>query len=259
MIEFYNFSFFYPEGFGLKNINLKLNSGEFLLVAGRSGCGKTTLLRCINGLIPKYYKGEYIGEVIVDGLKVKDCNISDLPVATLFQNPDHQLFMFSVEREIAFGLENLGLNLKEMRERVEWALDFFKIKDLAKRAPYELSEGQKQRVALASLLVMKPKILLLDEPTSLLDPTTSLQLAQLLKELKGKLTIIVAEHKLELFASLADKILILQDGKIKAYGNIREVLKRNDLGISLPPLLELSLLLKIPPSFNLEEFLENLR
>ncbi|MEM4311053.1 MAG: ABC transporter ATP-binding protein [Nitrososphaerales archaeon] len=269
IVEFSNFSFSYDNGnYILKDMNFYVEEGWCVLVAGKSGCGKSTLLRCINGLIPKYYKGRYEGEVLVDGVRVIDYSMSELSkkVGTLFQNPDHQLFMFSVEREIAFGLENLGLDPSDIKDRVEWALDFLNLKDLAKRAPYELSEGQKQRVALASILVMRPKIILLDEPTSLLDPKTSLQLVNLLRNLKEKLkvTLIIAEHKLELFSPIADRLLVVHDGSIKAYHRVKEVLKNPSIssyGVSLPPLAQLSLFIEgfKEPSLTIDEMMKELR
>ena len=183
------FRYFGSKDLILNNVNLEIAQKEIVLIVGHSGSGKSTLLRAINGLIPHQHSGDYSGDVIVDGLSVPRTNMNQLALSVgyIFQNPENQIFMFSVERDIGFGLENLGLPREIVRERVNWAMDVLKIRDLALRAPHELSDGQKQRVAIAGVVAMKPKILILDEPTSLLDPFTARELVDLVLKLRDDL------------------------------------------------------------------------
>jgi energy-coupling factor transporter ATP-binding protein EcfA2 len=235
----------------LDNISFTVKEGEFVVIAGASGCGKSTLLRCLIGLIPHMYSGMYRGKVIVNGLEVSKSKISDLAriVGIVFQNPENQIFMFSVERDVAFSLENLGFSYNEMNERVKWAMSVLEIEDLAKKAPHELSDGQKQRVALAGVLALKPKILLLDEPTSLLDPYTAKELIEVVSRLNKDLgiTVLFVEHRLELLAKHADKLIVLNDGKLVANGSVREVLSNKEVlnsCVSLPTVSKAYLMLK---------------
>ena len=220
LIRFNDFSFKYNSRNDkvLENINLSINSNEITVLAGPTGCGKSTLLRAIVGLIPNMYEGEYTGEVIVDGIKIKDAEIKEIAkrVGFVFQNPENQIFMFSVERDIAFGLENLSLEQEIIKKRINEIMETLNITHLAKKAPHELSDGQKQRTALAGVLAMQPKILILDEPTSLLDPKTATEFMELMNKLckeKG-MSIIIVEHRLDLVLKYADKLIILSNGKI---------------------------------------------
>jgi energy-coupling factor transporter ATP-binding protein EcfA2 len=231
----------------LNGINLEIFSKEIVLIAGHSGSGKSTLLRAINGLIPHQHGGNYSGEVIVDGMKVSESNMSQLAtkVGYIFQNPENQIFMFSVERDIAFGLENLGVPTNEIRERVDWALDLLQIKHLALRAPHELSDGQKQRVAIAGVVAMKPKILILDEPTSLLDPFTAKSLVELVRDLRESLgiTVLIVEHRLDLVAKICDRIVVMDKGAIVLTGSPREVLANSEVsthGVTEPTIVKLA-------------------
>ena len=170
------------------------------------------------GLIPNMYDGEYSGDVIVDGIKVRDAEIKEIAkrVGFVFQNPENQIFMFSVERDIAFGLENLCIEQGIIKERIEKMMETLNITHLAEKAPHELSDGQKQRTALAGVLAMEPKILILDEPTSLLDPKTALEFMELMDKLcreKG-ISIIILEHRLDLILKYTDRLIILSNGKI---------------------------------------------
>jgi energy-coupling factor transporter ATP-binding protein EcfA2 len=253
IIKFINLSFSYSGSstFILKNINLTIKEGDFVLLVGPSGCGKSTLLRCINGLIPHLYNGTYIGDVIVDGESVKNKNVSELAtkVGFVFQNPENQIFMFSVEKDIVFGLENIGLEREEIDNRLKWVLKALNIEHLRYKPPYELSDGQKQRVAIAGVLAMKPKILILDEPTSLLDPRTAQEFILLLKELNKKfgLTIIVVEHRIDLLTDAANKMVVLDKGEIVFDGPLKEVIKSKNLnlyGVSVPPIIGLQNYLK---------------
>ncbi|HVB12318.1 MAG TPA: ATP-binding cassette domain-containing protein [Nitrososphaerales archaeon] len=242
-----SFSYYGSERAVLNKINISVKKGEIVLIVGHSGSGKSTLLRAINGLIPHQHGGEYSGEVIVDGMKVSESSMSNLAtkVGYIFQNPENQIFMFSVERDIAFGLENLGVAQEEMRERVDWALELLQIKHLALRAPHELSDGQKQRVAIAGVIAMKPKILILDEPTSLLDPFTAKTLVELVKNLRSTLgiTVLIVEHRLDLVAKICDRIVVMDKGGIVLSGSPKEVLSDPNVsvhGVTEPTIVKLA-------------------
>lgn len=226
----------------MSDINLTVEKGDFVVIAGPSGCGKTTLARCINGLIPHFYEGEYRGEVVVDGLKVADTETYKLSsiVGYVFQNPDSQIIMTTVERDIAFGLENLGLSKEEIRERIAWAADVLGITKLLKMRPSELSMGQKQRVAIAGVIALQPKVLIVDEPTAYVSPAASARLLDFIyRELNRRLgiTVMLIEHKLELVAHYANKVVVMDGGRIIAAGPPREVFVREDVatvGVAVP-------------------------
>lgn len=253
LIEFIDYSFSYigSDKPVLDQINLKIEAGEVVILAGPTGCGKSTLLRSINGLIPQMYPGKRSGSVFIDGLDVTTTPMSKIAekVGFVFQNPENQIFMFSVERDIAFALENLAMPRKEIREHVSWAMDLLHITDLAEKAPHELSDGQKQRVAIAGVLAMKPTVLVMDEPTSLLDPKTASALVTTVKHLHDSLdiTVIIVEHRLEILASLATRILIMEGGEIMLDGPPREVLSKGEAqvaGIGIPVITRVYTLLK---------------
>jgi energy-coupling factor transporter ATP-binding protein EcfA2 len=247
-----NYGFRYSESkkWAVKNFDMTVRDGEIVVLAGPSGCGKSTLLRSINGLIPNMYSGETEGCVVVDGLAVADTRMSDLAqkVGLLFQNPENQIFMFSVERDIAFGLENLGVPRDEMRERVDRAMRLLGVTELASRAPHELSDGQKQRVALAGVIAMNPKLVILDEPTSLLDPRTALELVNLLGDLRREIgtTFVVVEHRLDLLVTVADRIVVMNEGTKVLDGRPKDVLfgeEAEGYGISVPAITRLQKLI----------------
>jgi energy-coupling factor transporter ATP-binding protein EcfA2 len=243
IIEFRNFSFRYAGARrdALRGVNLSIQEGEVVALVGPSGCGKSTLLRSIIGLIPHMYRGEYSGSVIVDGMDVARTPVSRLAtrVGYIFQNPENQLFMFTVRKDIAFGLENLALPRHEIVRRVDWAMKTLGIEGLADTPPHELSDGQKQRVAIAGVLAMKPKVLILDEPTSLLDPVTAESVITQVKELHDALgiTLIIAEHRLDLLVTIASRFIVLDGGRVILDGPAREVLGRPELqliGVNIP-------------------------
>lgn len=236
----------------LQNVNLEIDSGEIVLIVGHSGSGKSTLLRAINGLIPHQHAGEYSGKVLVDELPVESTSMSELSkkVGYIFQNPENQIFMFTVERDIAFGLENLGFSTQEIRKRVDWAMDLLQIRSLALKTPHELSDGQKQRVAIAGVIAMKPDILILDEPTSLLDPFTAKSLVEMVRDLRQKLgiTVLVVEHRLDLVAKICDRIVVINQGRVIFSGNPRKVLSSTDVslyGVTEPTIVKLAKLLAL--------------
>jgi len=243
ILEITGLSFRYPDSpkTAVADFDLLVPEQEIVVLAGPSGCGKSTLLRAVNGLIPHMYTGDYSGEVRVAGSVVKASTMRDLAqkVGFLFQNPENQIFMFTVERDIAFGLENLGVSRGEMRKRVDEAMRLLEIEDLALRAPHELSDGQKQRVALAGVLAMNPRLVILDEPTSLLDPKTAAELVGLVARLRRELgtTFVVVEHRLDLLVKVADRMVVMSEGRKVLEGTPREVLfgdEAEGYGVSIP-------------------------
>jgi energy-coupling factor transporter ATP-binding protein EcfA2 len=237
----------------LIDINLVIRQGEFVLLTGPSGCGKTTLCRCLNGLIPNFHPGEMSGDLFVDGVSVAAETTSELSrrVGYVFQNPENQLFALTVEKDVAFGPENLGLNREEIRERVDWAMSASGTVPLKDLAPYELSGGQQQRVALAGVLAMKPSVIVLDEPTSFLDPRTAEDVMGAVDNLRREngITVIVVEHRLDLVGRYAERIVVMDQGRIVADGNVDDVLdaefdRLSGLGIGLPKVSLLWSLLK---------------
>ncbi len=252
ILEVKGLSFRYPDSTrrAVADFDLSVPQGEIVVLAGPSGCGKSTLLRAVNGLVPHMYSGEYGGEVKVGGVAVKDSSMRDLAqrVGFLFQNPENQIFMFTVERDVAFGLENLGVPREEMRTRVDEAMRLLDISDLAQRAPHELSDGQKQRVALAGVLAMRPQLVILDEPTSLLDPKTAAELVALVARLRRELgtTFVVVEHRLDLLVKVADRLVVMNEGRKVMEGTPRDVLFRDEAesyGVAVPAITQVQKML----------------
>jgi len=201
----------------LKNINLTVKKGEFILIVGKSGCGKSTLARCLNGLIPHMFDGELEGDVIVFDKNTKEHQIWELArhVSIVFQNPESQFFNLTVEDEVAFGPENFGVPGASIREKVEKSLNQAGISKLRSKYVYKLSDGQKQRVAIAAILSMSPEILVLDEPTSNLDSKGTEEFFKVLEKLKaeGK-TIILIEHRTKYAVKHATRVIIMDEGSI---------------------------------------------
>lgn len=230
LIEFHNFYFRYKRNkeYQLNEINLKIDENKFILLAGPTGSGKTTLIRCMNGLIPQFYPGFYRGYVKVLGKDTAEAPIADLSteVGIVFQNPENQLISMSVEHEIAFGMENLGIPREEMEKRIKEVIKITEIEHLLDKAPFELSGGEQQRVAIASILVLEPKILVLDEPTALLDPSMADKIIKLLKKIQTEknMTIIISEHRMDLVVPYANEIILLDNAKILEHGKRDEVL-----------------------------------
>ena len=220
MIEFENVSFSYTgqEHGGLRDINLKISDGECVLFCGRSGCGKTTITRLVNGLIPQFYQGELHGRVLVDGQEISNIPMYQIAakVGSVFQNPRTQFFNVDTDSEIAFGIENEARPPQELIERVEQTADDLRIQKLRNRNIFELSGGEKQKIAFASVYAMNPQIYLLDEPSSNLDMSSIQELREHLRLIKkqGK-TVLIAEHRLYYLMELADRIVYLEKGEIK--------------------------------------------
>ena len=249
LLEVEGLTFTYPDSprAAVKDFDLTVDQGELVLLVGPSGCGKSTLLRAVNGLVPHMYHGDYSGRVTVAGKEVAKTEMRDLAqtVGFLFQNPENQIFMFSVERDVAFGLENLGVDRPRMRERVDAAMRLLSIPELARRAPHELSDGQKQRVALAGVIAMEPKLVILDEPTSLLDPMTAAELVSTVDKLRREMgtTFVVVEHRLDLLVRVADRLVVMNNGMKVLEGAPAEVLANEDAegyGVAVPMLSRLA-------------------
>jgi len=224
----------------IENVNLAVDRGEFVLLTGPSGCGKTTLARCLNALIPSFYQGEISGTMSVLGRDISRLTTSELArkVGFVFQNPENQLFSLSVERDVAFGPENLGLPREETRRRVDWAMKITGISELREAAPYELSGGQQQRAAIAAVLAMKPEIMVLDEPTSFLDPLSASQIVEAVAGLRREIdiTIVLIEHRLDLASKYASRIVVMDQGRVTLDGPPSRVYGEEAklLGIGIP-------------------------
>lgn len=224
-----NLSFQYrsrPE-LALTDVSFKLNPGEMLLIAGPSGCGKTTLARCINGLIPRSYGGKRSGKVLLHGKDVGEMSLVQVAqiVGTLLQDPERQIVASNVFNEIAFGPENLGLPREEIITRVDQVMKRLNIEHLRGRETFTLSGGEKQKVALAGLLVMKPSILLLDEPLASLDPASAYEALDVFRSLANEgTTILLVEHRVEdALAARPDRLLYMADGRLCYLGPIQDL------------------------------------
>jgi energy-coupling factor transporter ATP-binding protein EcfA2 len=237
-----NLSFTYAgaEQPSMEAVDISVENGEFVILTGPSGCGKTTFCRCLNGLIPNFYSGDLKGELRVDGIEVRGKSTAELAthVGFVFQNPENQLFSLSVERDVAFGLENLGMPREQALERVNWAMDATGILDLREKAPYELSGGQQQRAAIAGVLAMRPSILVLDEPTSFLDPKSAEEIVGVIAKLNRELglTTLLVEHRLDIVSRYANRVIVMDKGRIALDGVPSQVFGENArlIGIGLP-------------------------
>jgi energy-coupling factor transport system ATP-binding protein len=236
IIEIQDLTYTYPltDKPALKHINLQVEKGEFVAIVGPNGTGKSTLCYTIAGFVPHFFRGELQGKVHVAGKDTQESSLSQwvLEVGLVFQNPFNQISgaKVTVYEELAFGLENLGVPREEMISRLEEVMKLTDIQDLADRSPYALSGGQQQRVALASILVMQPQVLVLDEPTSQLDPIGTREVFQVIKSMSASgMTVVMAEHKIEWVAAFADRVLALSEGEALMLGTPAEVLTNPEL------------------------------
>ena len=215
----------------LNLINLSIRQGKFIAMVGDTGSGKSTLVRTFNGLIPSFYRGIFFGYVGVFGKDTIQEKISNLSrdVGLVFQNPENQLVAMTVEREIAFGLENLGVERDIIQDKITQILEYLGISHLRMRHPYELSGREQQRVAIASILTLEPSVIILDEPTATLDPQAAESVLNLLEKLNidKKITIIIIEHRLEVILPYCTEIIIVQNGKVLQHASTQEVLNSN--------------------------------
>jgi energy-coupling factor transport system ATP-binding protein len=232
MIKIKNFIYQYPgqDAPALNGIDLEIPDGQFLGVVGPNGAGKSTLCYALSGFVPHFFHGIYDGELHIGSIDVMTSTLGELAgeVGLVFQNPFNQISgaRFSVREEIAFGLENLGLARNEIKRRVNETLTLIDLEDLAERSPFALSGGQQQRVAIASILAMQPKLLVLDEPTSQLDPQSTQEVFQILDKLsrRGGTTVVLVEHKLEWLAAFVDRVVVLAEGRVLLDGEPEQVL-----------------------------------
>ncbi len=229
-----NLTFTYERGpLALEDVNFEVGSGEILGILGSNGAGKTSLCFHLNGIIPTVFSGVEKGRINIHGLDPWETPIIELSqiASMVLQDPETQFTTTNVESELQFGPCNLGIDRDEILRRVDWAAKVCGINGLEERKPKELSGGQKQRVALAAGLTMLPKVLILDEPTSQLDPIGTTEVFDVVHELseKEEMTILIASHKTEEVARLASKILVLHEGKVVALGAPREVFSQNEL------------------------------
>ena len=248
MIKIRDLTFYYGDASrpALQDVNLDIEDGEFVLVTGPSGCGKTSLCRCFNGMIPHFYGGEIAGGLEVQGLDVMRHTTRELAtrVGMVFQDPENQLVSMDVQREVAFGLENLAFPRDVMAKRVEEALDTLGISGLRHRQVHELSGGEKQKVVISSVLALHPDVLVLDEPTSELDPKGAEDVLSIVRRLNDELgiTVILVEHRLDRVVHLVDRMIVMDEGKIIADGNPRAVLSNGDItsiGAGVPPIVRI--------------------
>lgn len=229
MVVCKDFSFRYPdaEDFTLREINLRIPPGDFVGITGASNAGKSTLAYAMNGVIPHHYSGDFYGEVLLDGQDTVTTPLSVLSgsAASVFQDIDAQMVSMVVEDEILFGLENKGIPYPEAKDRMDAMLDMAGIGDLKQRVINSLSGGQKQKVLLCAAMALLPKVLILDEPTAELDPSSSLQIFEMLKRLNEELgiTIIIIEQKIALLCEYVKNMAVLLDGSLIAYGPVEAV------------------------------------
>ena len=236
----------------LENITLSVPEGGFLGIIGPAGAGKTTLARAIGGIVPHHYPGDYYGSVKVDGLDTIDNRLTDLSriVGTVFQDVDSQIISSVVEDELLYGMENFGIPHDEIPRRMEFALKQVGIESLRERTIASLSGGQRQKVAIASVIALRPKVLVLDEPTGELDPASSRQIFTLLKTLNEEygITVVIIEQKIMLLCEFARQLMVLDHGRIFVKGDTREVLSHAEeleaLGVNCPRGAYLSRLLE---------------
>ncbi|WP_048149115.1 energy-coupling factor ABC transporter ATP-binding protein [Palaeococcus ferrophilus] len=251
-VEDVSFRYAGARDYALKDVSLEVREGEFLGILGASGSGKSTLCLLFNGIIPHSIGGEFEGNVYVKGKNTREASVAELStiVGLVLQNPDAQLFNMTVEEEVAFALENFGLDREEMRKRISWALKLAGLEGLEKEFPPNLSGGQKQRLAIASVIAMKPEMLVLDEPTSQLDPLGReqvLSLVTLLNKEKG-LTVVMVEHNTDYLLNFADRVVVVDKGEIILEGRPREVFEEVELlerlGVKLPASVKIGSTLK---------------
>lgn len=213
----------------IHNISFEAEPGEILLIAGASGCGKTTLVRAINGLIPRSYKGEISGQVLLFGEDTKDWKLSQISqkIGTVLQDPERQILGTKVLNEVAFGLENLSMARDEIFTRIDEALNFLKISHLRDRETFNLSGGEKQKVALAGVLAMRPSILLLDEPLASLDPASAQDTLDAVRALADDgMIVLLVEHRMEDVLRIApERVMFMGEGEIRYLGDVQGLSK----------------------------------
>lgn len=253
MIAVKNFSFCYRGGdqAALEDLNFTVEAGEFVGIIGRSGSGKTTLTHALNGMIPHYFRGDFYGSVeitapdgtVLDTVETKPDVISQI-IGSVLQDTDAQMVTSVVEDELRYGLEGNGLDAAEIDRRVAQALADVGIADLRDREISSLSGGQRQKVAIAAILALQPRVLILDEPTGELDPQSSRNVYELLRALNEQgVTILVVEQKIMQLCAFCKRLIVLDQGKIRFDGTTRETLAHSELleqvGVHVPRIVSL--------------------
>lgn len=229
MIRLENVTYKYPyqNKEAVKNINLSVKSGEVVVCTGVSGCGKTTLIRLINGLCPHYYKGELSGDVFICNENTKEKTIGELSSYTgsLFQDPEQQFFALNVDDELAFALECKGIDADTIKKEINKTAHEFKIQHILSSSVNDLSEGQKQKVGLAGIILQKAKVIILDEPTANLDVESTKELAEKIKYLKLQgYAILIVDHRLYWTKDIADRFIVMSKGEIVKEGDFNILL-----------------------------------
>lgn len=233
-IDIDKLTYFYPntDEAAIKNIKLGVEHGEILLICGSSGCGKSTLAKCIASTVPNFYGGSIKGLIKIEGIELEkiDRDKRANEITMVFQDPEKQLIMNKVHREVAYGLENIGVEEKVIKRRVWEALQFCNILDLAYRDIKTLSGGQKQKVSICSALAFLPKCIILDEPTSELDPDSAEELVEIIRKINEELdiTVIIIEQRIDRWLDICDKIVLMKDGNIVFNGEKKEFYKNHD-------------------------------
>ena len=233
-VEHLKYKYPLTKQFALDDLSFTIHPGEVIGIIGENGAGKSSLCQVLVGLIPHFYKGTYGGQVYIDEMKVSESEIAHVcqKVGIVFQNPFNQITgsKLTVYEEIAFGLENMGIERGEMIRRIDEALELLDITAYKNRHPFDLSGGQMQRMAIASMIAMQPEVMILDEPTSQLDPKGSEEVFQAIQSLAKKgITIIMVEHKMEKIASYCDRVMLLHQGKLIDLDSPQKIFSRPDL------------------------------
>ena len=243
-IEIEHLKYQYPATtkLALDDISFSVEPGEFIGIIGKNESGKSTLCQAIAGLVPNFYKGSYGGKVMVGEIEVKTVEVDEMckTVGIVFQNPFNQVTgsKLTVYEEISFGLENMGIPKAEMIKRIDEAMELLDIIKYKDRNPFDLSGGQMQRMAIASIIAMQPEVIILDEPTSQLDPQGREEVFQAVQKLSKKgITIIMVEHNMEKIAQYSDRVVLLNDTKLVAIDTPQKIFSRDDLdsfGVEAP-------------------------
>jgi energy-coupling factor transport system ATP-binding protein len=228
----------------IQDISFEASQGELLLIAGASGCGKTTLIRCLNGLIPRSYKGELKGAIELDGKPTVGLSLARISqlVGTVLQDPERQILGTRVRNEVAFGLENLGLPREEIIQRIDEALTYLGIQHLRDRETFNLSGGEKQKVALAGVLAMRPKILLLDEPLASLDPASAQDTLRIVRQMVEEgMCVLMVEHRVEDVLNICpNRVLLMEEGRTRYLGDVEglyEVVNYREIKLPAPEIV----------------------
>jgi energy-coupling factor transport system ATP-binding protein len=231
-----NLKYRYPNTskLALDSISFSVDEGQFVGIVGKNLASKYTICEALVGLVPHFYKGAYGGKVVVDGVEVLNSSIGEMArhIGIVFQNPFTQITAakLTVYEEIAFGLENLGMDRVEMVKRIDYVLDLLGLYDFKDRNPFELSGGQMQRLAIAGIIAMKPTVIVLDEPTSQLDPQGSEEVFKAVQRLsKEGVTIVMVEQKMEKISQYADKVMLISEGKMIDFDSPQKLFSREDL------------------------------